>query len=60
MHQVHAAQGVVKAGVVGPRKHKVGHAHLGDPSQALEIRMGNEIKKPVGGNSNKSVNWIVK
>ncbi len=39
LHQVHCPQGMVEAGVMGPRIDQVAHTHLGDPAEPLKIGM---------------------
>jgi hypothetical protein len=57
---MHAPQGMMKSSVMGPWIHQKGHPHLGNSSQPLKKRMGDQFKNKFIWSSNKTVNWIVK
>lgn len=58
-HEVHSAQYVMKTGVHGARIHQVTEAQLLDPTQALQVRMLEDIENNFVGQRNKTVDWVV-
>ncbi len=59
LHQMHGAQGMVEAGVVGPWIHQGTQAQLTNTAQSLEVGMLNEVKNSFCRNRNETVDRIV-
>jgi hypothetical protein len=57
---MHTTKGMVKPGVVCPGVDQIGKSHLGNPSQALEVWGGDQVKNKFIGYPDKSVNWVIK
>jgi hypothetical protein len=57
---MHTAQGMMKTRVMSPREDQIGKSHLGDSAQSLKIGVFNKVENKAIGNTNKSVNWIIK
>ena len=58
-HEMKRAQRVMESRVVGARIHIISQAELGDPAQALEVRMLNQIEYQLVRNRDESVNRVV-
>src|SRR5690554_2265454 len=58
-HQVHAAQGVLKAGMGGTRIYEWRHAQLLDPAQALQVGVFDEVEKQFARYVDEAVDRVV-
>lgn len=58
-HQVHGTEAVGETGVVGAWIHHVGHAHLLDAAQTLEIGVLDDVEMQLVGYAHKTVNRVV-
>ena len=58
-HQVHGAEAVGKACMVGARIHQVGHADLFDAPKPLEIRVFDDVEMQFVGDADEAINRIV-
>ena len=58
-HEVHGAEAMGKAGVVGSWVHQIGHADLLDAPKPLEIWMLDNIKMQFVWDTDEAINRIV-
>jgi hypothetical protein len=56
---MNGAQGMLKAGMGGTRINKTGEAQLFDPSQALQVRMLEQIEDEISGDDDEPMNRII-
>lgn len=58
-HEVHGAQHMMKTRVVGTRINQMTQAQLLNATQALQVRMLEDIENNFVGQRNKTVDWVV-
>jgi hypothetical protein len=58
-HEVHSAQNMMKTRMIGARVNEVTQAQLLNATQALKVRMLENIENNFVWQRNKTVNWVV-
>ena len=58
-HEVHGAEAVCEARVVGSRIHQVGHADLLDAPKPLEIGVLDDVEMQLVGDADEAIDGVV-